>query len=1468
MVNGPYRTDPGADGVFGDPPDTTDDTLNPEAIGLDVAGADLTLAILKAPMSGGATPDTRSWTALKANLSSVSFVGVDAFKATGSNISASINTAAGDLDTIPGNANDAMPINWATALNLDGGAFGEAGDQIGFDPTPGLPSSGDEVMIDQNGLVEGAAIRAAGTLQLEVADFFFAKTSISLTKRTVDVKLSPSETLMNASLLQIGVSIDSAFVGVKGPYRTDPGMDGVFGGSPGSTDDTLNTDAIGLDLANADLALAVVKAPMSTTMTPDTRSWTTLKATVGNADFVGVDALIASTSNLSLEINTASGDKDTMAGNGNEATPLDWGAVLDLDGDLDFGDGSGDLIVYDPSMAANDEIALDLSGQLIRASAVDPAFGAQGVTLGLDLDGNGTPEVSLAADIFFEQAIRTNGSKITKIAVFDVDIALGDPEIFGLRDNSSNNPSGFLVITEEGLAAQFEFDPPDFGVSGFMVSANLITVAINTSPTRIIEEFALPGQTPVTLDVPGGEYLRVAAEQVTVSVSIGDGGTTPDFMLTTDVSFEQMTLPGGTQKVIRVGIAKASAQVAGVTFANGTGGFIFYPQGVAGKLSVDVTASTSSDPDVPDPGAQAQAQARVVFNTTGLAPLDETIVVGTETINVKFEAGQGNFFDFVLLNASIEFPPFFKLSGDFKFGQSTTIIGAKVYGARDVELFIGEGFEDGELQEDAIGLMVTNGTVGAIHDGATGKFAVFAFGEAKLIGLEGLTISATVRVRINQFGVAISEIIELPDDPEDPGADPNIAVNLGAGKVQIFEAGYDINGNILDPPGVMISAADVLTIAGAVRFTRAPSGRVEVDIPVATVSINIPSGSGSEEAFSVSGAARFFIGGGQGFQLQDLRLTGFSILGVGATLPTQASALRPLTADLASPFNGQRVDVATLNEQGYIDVVFNDVNRNGVNEGLITEGTAEFVLLGASAANVQINGAAQKVTDANNDRTFRYSFTGQFDASVGSGIVEVEFLADRWADSRGTPNAGETERFRVYSTVDAPDPLPFATLNNPFNGAVVSAQSINARRYIDVTFNSPLGGEVTGIDGDEFRLIGLGATNLALTDGIDPRGAGFVGGTPLKLGSKGNTYRYFLRAEPGIDFADTFKNGEIQVLFDANKWMAGGVANTRATARFEVKAGVEDTAAATSNQGVGPISLMGPSIGLAKLGFADGNLVVTIGIGVQTAMFNFGGGGQNMAQPSMQQSNSKITAELTGVLGKFDVEVDIIALTQGDLSAFGASGKFSLEVASLKVEVPNAVLLTGTGLMVEYDPNYDPADHNGESQRIVTVNSASLSILPLDVTGSIEPFFDADTSTTLPGLVVRSDGFELGRATLAYGVTPPGTTGNLQNTSQSGGQVIKLGNILEFDDIRIGVENFKVVFGQDLDFDGNIFIASGGARFFPGRPVNATISDPADLRAQRRHQPGHRSPAGDARVRKRQGGGVPVQGRYLPHRAR
>ena len=94
-----------------------------------------------------------------------------------------------------------------------------------------------------------------------------------------------------------------------------------------------------------------------------------------------------------------------------------------------------------------------------------------------------------------------------------------------------------------------------------------------------------------------------------------------------------------------------------------------------------------------------------------------------------------------------------------------------------------------------------------------------------------------------------------------------------------------------------------------------------------------------------------------------------------------------------------------------------------------------------------------------------------------------------------------------------------------------------------------------------------------------------------------------------------------------------------------------------------------------------------------------------------------------------------------------------------------------------------------------------------------------------PGLVVYTDGFDIGEAQLIY--KPGGGGGSNTSADDAGGGPARSASrgILEFDDLRIGVTNFKVTFGQAVDFNGTIFVASGGAKFLPGKPVSATITD-------------------------------------------
>ena len=75
------------------------------------------------------------------------------------------------------------------------------------------------------------------------------------------------------------------------------------------------------------------------------------------------------------------------------------------------------------------------------------------------------------------------------------------------------------------------------------------------------------------------------------------------------------------------------------------------------------------------------------------------------------------------------------------------------------------------------------------------------------------------------------------------------------------------------------------------------------------------------------------------------------------------------------------------------------------------------------------------------------------------------------------------------------------------------------------------------------------------------------------------------------------------------------------------------TASGGKTVNLGPLQIVAPTIGLAGTSFDKGILTMTIAIGANSAALDFGGG----------QGGSGITAKLTGILGTFDVKVDVKA---------------------------------------------------------------------------------------------------------------------------------------------------------------------------------------------------------------------------------
>jgi hypothetical protein len=741
--------------------------------------------------------------------------------------------------------------------------------------------------------------------------------------------------------------------------------------------------------------------------------------------------------------------------------------------------------------------------------------------------------------------------------------------------------------------------------------------------------------------------------------------------------------------------------------------------------------------------------------------------------------------------------------------------------------------------------------------------AVYAFGHASLIGLNGLTVQGTITVRINNIGQAVNRLIELPGDPvageddngngivDEAGETAAIPVNISQGRIEQFAVGLDESGNPAGSSQLVISLAGIFEIRGAVQFTRSPTGRVDVDLPEASVDIRIPDGSGGlQDVFGIRGAAKFFFGGVEGFQLESLQVRGYKLFGAEATLPPAASSLRPPTADLAFPFQSQVFDVANLLDIGgvkYLAVTFNDVNRVGLNAGTITDPGAEFLITATTAAgtplSISVNdGGVIQHTGVNNDRTFLYPLTVDA-AALTSARVTVTFLANSWSDAAGKSNAAEIETFTLFKDTQPAADAPHAVLANPFNGQSINKQALSAKRYIDVTFVTPAGTLVdpASLDGNEpaARLGAANVTERRLRHRLDP--------------AHPAAPSFLVQPKAGVTVENTFVDGEITVQFVAGSWTAGTGAAAIASAASSGTFTVAGAAAAASTNpspiDLGPLDLFGPSAELVKTGFKDGQLVLTVAIGVNRATLSFG----------------SFTAEFTGLLGTFDVQIDVLKAVQwvtGSASlgeVFSVPGKFRIDIAGLNIEVPNAFRVSGTGIAISYDPGYDPAAAGGAPQQLVVVQTALITFPILGVSGAILP------SGSTPGLIVYDNGFAIGEAMLIYdpdgGAVPAGSS--TLTPSGGSGQKIAFGDIPSRRSAHRRHPRVRSAAARP----------NSTARLPPRRrqvhcrPVSATLSDRRRPSRHRARIPEHRGGARGARVRARRGQGLHLQGRYPAHHA-
>ncbi|MFM8478478.1 MAG: hypothetical protein ACKOEO_22055, partial [Planctomycetaceae bacterium] len=620
-----------------------------------------------------------------------------------------------------------------------------------------------------------------------------------------------------------------------------------------------------------------------------------------------------------------------------------------------------------------------------------------------------------------------------------------------------------------------------------------------------------------------------------------------------------------------------------------------------------------------------------------------------------------------------------------------------------------------------------------------------------------------MHARMNRLDAAINTTISTPAGPVEVKFDSAADVTQFGGSARLAVGGFvDISGSFgIEKSGneLLVGVTDVSVFLGVNAGT---PGAIGLQVSDGTLGLVLRNG---KYALTASGA---------------VGLVGLDGLGISGTFMVEANKL------------GTSVNRSIWTPGGSVSVVFangSEVLKFGGSAVISVAGVFEIrgeviatktksgrVLIDIPEIAVALNIRGLRVFEVGGRARFSIGGPDGFEL-LDVGVTEVSVFGFDIAAAGGSQPS-------LALPPEAPVPAQLTTIVDGIDAGV-----LNRRKFLDVTFESPGDAplDISSIlDTDrEISLSGAGVLDAAI-DRVEQL--------------EGNTFRYHLKDRDTSNEVDLFGIGGVTVNFLPDSWMdTDGTKNVAASDSFTTRDG-----AATTSRSVklGPLSLSGPYFGIEDFQFRPlksptgeflgARITITVGLGVDEASLDFGG------------SSSSLSTKLTGLLGTFAVNVDLGT----DLKPQGGSlGKFTVGIETLELTVSDVLKANAEGIFVGWDPEKDK-DGNGQisaaeqaaydSQEIVRLNSASIEITKLNLAGALRPYQRRD-GTTIPGLVVRNNGFQLGEAELSY-------TGELN-----------FGNILKLKDIRAGVADFGVSFSGAVNFNGEVFIASGGADLFPGK---------------------------------------------------
>ena len=514
---------------------------------------------------------------------------------------------------------------------------------------------------------------------------------------------------------------------------------------------------------------------------------------------------------------------------------------------------------------------------------------------------------------------------------------------------------------------------------------------------------------------------------------------------------------------------------------NGSGAIIFKSDGVAGTLLGKAALQVT--------GISLGADIGFSVNTTN-GDINTVLAVGDDevTINVQKYTTTSKV-RFELRNVDVNFGNLIEVYGDFS-------VGGGAFSATNLDVFVGNGkykLESGEINDNAIGVVLSNGKIDYLKASSANGYALRGAGGLELVGLEGLSVSGMTTLLINTSKQKID-----------------------VGGVEVEAGTFSFKAT-----NAALTSLTALLSVEPFNILRKANGDLDVIINGGEVAINDADG---ESIFNIKGKASFLISKKTGFQMQTFFVNGFSIMDqIGLEVPLNAiqQGFAP-QADFILPSDVDGLFTASkLKDLTSIDIQYNDLNGEGMNISSITDSDPEFRVLvdGIESNLVTVDGNGVAIEGQHN--TYEYKLN--VDQSLpDDAIITVETIDGSFSDIEGNGNDTETEAITEVTG-------SLSSISSPLNGAVVSASSLNTRRYIDVTFETQDGTAINSAsiidDAAEFTFDGSGVGNVRVINDKPILIAGFDDGATSR------TYRYNLEEVNGQLDDPLFVDGEVIVKF-------------------------------------------------------------------------------------------------------------------------------------------------------------------------------------------------------------------------------------------------------------------------------------------------------------------------------------------------